>query len=172
MRTHLHGSILALTALVSMNSVARSEILHGTVTLLPWYMPGCDCGWDQAFDFSGQAITGINSPGANLAFEFGAQDGMPMWSPRNASLLYYLAATIESLESVPETGAFDPYIKPTGTFVMKTTEPMWAKFTVRGSTGTDVIIEYVVQTDGTRYFGPTLAVERSTWGRVKALYRQ
>ena len=171
MRSRILPCILALGALISASSVARSEVLHGTVTLLPWYMQGCDCGWDQAFDFSEQAITSVGSSGANLAFEFGAQDGRPMWSARNASLLYYLPVTIESLDTVPETGTDGRDIRPTGTFVMKTTEPMWVKFTVRGSTGTDVIIEYYVQTDGTPYFGPALAVESSTWGRVKALYR-
>jgi hypothetical protein len=58
----------------------------------------------------------------------------------------------------------------TGTFVMKTPENLWVKFTVRGSTGDDVIFEYFLQTDGSRYFDP-VPVEQTTWGKVKALYR-
>lgn len=152
-------------------SSSYSTVSHGTATLLPYYMPGCDCGWDQAVDFSAQTIVSKSSASADLAFEFTAQHGTPVWSPLHTTTFYYLTDTIESLLSVPATGDFYDKIQPTGTFVMKTSENLWVKFTVRGSTGTDVIIEYYLQPDGSRYFGPLLAVEPSTWGSVKALYR-
>ena len=171
MRSCVSFVTLAIALFLSFSGAAQGEILHGTATLLPWWMPGCACGWDQAEDFSIQTIVSKSSPGANLAFQFKAQNGAPVWTPLHAIKLFYLDQTIESLETVPETGTVHSAIEPTGTFVMETDESWWVKFTVRGSTGTDVIFEYYVQSDGTRYFGPVLATEQSTWGHVKALYR-
>lgn len=164
-------AILTLLIVVSAGS-SRAVVLHGTLTLFPWYMPGCECGWDQAIDFSANSIVSKNSGAANLAFHFTPQNGTPYWSPDHFVTFYYLPnSTIESLESVPATGTADGEIHPTGTYVMKTSENFWVKFTVRGSDGDNVHIEYYLQFDGTRYFGPLVAVEPSTWGKVKALYR-
>jgi len=56
--------------------------------------------------------------------------------------------------------------------IIKTRDPLYAKLVVRSiDEGSVVDVEYVVQTDGTRVLGPSLAVESTTRGNVKALYR-
>lgn len=170
MRVSPASIALLILGVLGFPGVSNSAVVHGTADLYPWFMPGCACGWDQAIDFSTQTIVSKNSTSANLAFEFTPQHGTPVWSVLHATTFYYLTATIESLLSVPESGDFHSHIEPTGTFVMKTDENLWVKLTVRGSAGDDVQIEYYLQQDGSRYFGP-VPTKPSTWGSVKALYR-
>ncbi len=66
------------------------------------------------------------------------------------------------------------------TCVLLTADGLYVKYAVRSidekEEGGECIfgaveIEFYVQTDGTRAFGPALPVKSSTWGGVKALYR-
>ena len=168
MRSRVPLVTLALAALLTISSTTESAVLHGTVSFLPYYVPGCECGADEAFDFSAQATVPFQSLSADLAYSEDPKGGTWYWYAPRSSVFYYLAATVESLETVPASGTFYDKIQLSGTYVMKTEEGYWVKFTVRDDAFT---IEYFVQTDGTTYFGPALAVESSTWGRVKALYR-
>jgi hypothetical protein len=86
--------------------------------------------------------------------------------------------TLEDLSVAPEKlqGPYGGYgfdVGP-GVYVIKTSDGLYVKFDnlsyILNNTYY-VTLEYYVQTDGTPNFGPSVAVQPTTWGRVKALYR-
>jgi hypothetical protein len=91
-------------------------------------MAGCHCGWNEAFDFSAQAIVPKTSESANLAFSEQPQDGQSVWSAVHANAFFYVPAAIETMLMVPETGTVYIRIESTGTYVMKTEENLFVKF--------------------------------------------
>ena len=82
--------------------------------------------------------------------------------------------TFEELEEAPSDETLYIYDHPARldvTYVVHTTEGHFAKFKfIFLSTYLFSQIEYVYQSDGSRSFVPSVPVERSTWGAVKALY--
>jgi hypothetical protein len=160
----------------------RAEIIHGFQVLQPtWVQDHGSIFGEYGFDFSTQTIVPLNSGSADVyCFEY-YRNGSEWVASKDGNGV----VVIDSLENVKlapkvlSTGEFEGQVEFQGqvydpyTFVFRTNDGLYAKFAVRSVSTVccGISIEYYLQTDGTRSFDPEVAVEASTWGRVKALFR-
>jgi hypothetical protein len=156
---------------------SRGDVIHGFQTLSPTYVQdqGSIFG-EYGLDFATQTVVPLSSGSADIYFFEYYRNGQEWVATKNGH-----GGDVETplvdLTTAPEVLSWGELESPAPldrTFVVKSGDGLYAKFAVRtvDSEGCcSVSIEYYIQTDGTPYFGPALAVEASTWGRVKALYR-
>jgi hypothetical protein len=83
-------------------------------------------------------------------------------------------SSYESLVEAPEDSTL--YVEFIGVFlgeayVIRTREGHYAKFRIPITPGPG-LIEYTYQDDGSRALAEPVAVEETTWGRIKALYEE
>lgn len=151
-------------------NTASGELIHGTAKLFL----GWDCDCDQSIDFSAQSLVFCHTPEADFAYycdsknpqqiEFGGYPGELMLTVDDIPF--------EDIDLAPLSGNLYQAVRLNRTYIMRTRDPLWAKVGVISiNAGGTVDVQYVVQTDGTRVLGIPLAVEPTTWGRIKALYR-
>jgi len=165
-------------------SAPVAEVVHGFQSLEPTELANWGEWSHDAFDFETQTIVTTASLAADLIYgedekSFGWW--LQLYHCHGAELYTPLEQVLTAPDQLVELGgaSLSSKVADSRTFVIKTDDNIYAKFAVRhvydgiGSNGgcCSMEIEYYVQTDGSPSFGPLLANEPSTWGRVKALYR-
>lgn len=177
--------IASLGFLLAGATSAAAEVIHGSRII--WYCEnqGCGCGTcggGVSFDFNTQNLVDHWSDDADLGVGFGC-DGGPYFDPSVTSLngatgTAYPDSTLEELTMAPPPpyGSFWMWDDLNTTYVMLTGDGLYVKFASRAFHEIHCIyagveVEYYVQTDGTPFFTPTLPVQSTTWGQIKALYR-
>jgi hypothetical protein len=131
---------------------------------------------EGSFDFSEQEIVWWADPAADIGIGYVVDPplGYMFHSCGNNSLMIAVSTTpLEELTEAPEDlGSYgcDGPIVIDLTYVVSAPDGVYAKFALRAFTSGDWIIEYYVQTDGSRNFVDPVAVSVSTWGRIKSLY--
>jgi hypothetical protein len=155
---------------------ARPEVVHGSATV-----------WFYAFNFSGQAI----DFDTQTLVSYWADDGdLGVYVSEDQCIADYGLLNGARAKSIPGIALEALTVAPPlpygasvqlvldRTHVVLTNGGVYAKFAFRTiEVGcprvfrADAVIEYYVQTDGSPNFGPTVPVESTTWGRLKALYR-
>jgi len=155
-------------------SAIRAEVIHGFHALESTYDAYYGNWSNDSFDFLTQAIVPFTSESADVYYGEEAHGGTYYMMGKNCTG-GAVEGKLEDLTVAPElVGAFtlDAFWIDR-TFVVRTGDNIYAKFAVRSidSSGDIITIEYYVQTDGSPNFGPLVAVQSTTWGRVKALYR-
>jgi hypothetical protein len=144
---------------------ARAEIAHGFADITV-----------EGFDFSEQVLAHAMDPATDIVIAFVVDPplGYMLFSCNNSSLMIAVPdTTLEDLMEAPEDlGSYgcDGQVVVDRTYVIATSDGVYAKFAVRTFTESDRIIEYYVQTDGSRNLVDPVATEVTTWGRVKSLY--
>ncbi len=167
----MHVLLVSLVLLLlSPSSDARGELIHGTATFTMG--PTWECA--EALDLSTAALVDCHTPDADFTYlgdvrmtntYFGTYPGR--------SWAQIVETPFEEVDVAPDDGYGGAHrVQMDRTYIIKTIEPLYAKLVVRAIRhDTAVDVEFVIQTDGTRVLGPSLTVEPTTWGRVKALYR-
>lgn len=179
-------SLLILTLICIIAPVViRADVVHGVKSVEPTERANWGQWSHDAFDFDTQTVVTTSSAAADLIYGED-EKGSGWWFQ-----LYYCQGavlyntTLEQVLTAPDAlvelgGAWlSSQVADTRIFVIKTDDDIYAKFAVHhvydGINGNGVCctmeIEYYVQTDGSPSFGPTVATQPTTWGRVKALYR-
>jgi hypothetical protein len=171
MRRYTFPALLVILSVVPASG--HTETIHGTTTLLSTYIEAYGYGSDDGFDFATQSIMSwTTSADSDLSFSLDVFDENPAIALKNC-LGTVADVSLEALAEAPEEmaplGGLNVQLNQTT--VVKTADNIYVKFAARSLPGYYIEIEYYVQNDGSRSFGPLLAVEPTTWGRVKALYR-
>ncbi|MCI0452903.1 MAG: hypothetical protein L0Z51_11030 [Candidatus Latescibacteria bacterium] len=165
---------------------ARAEVIHGFARAVDYN--GAGGSITVGVDFSTQLTFRIDMSNRHLAdlqasIPVGPGGGCSTWlvSFNGTTGRSVPGTTLEELEVAPESPyCCIPSPELNETCVLLTVDGLYVKYAVRSidetETGGECIfggvdIEFFVQTNGTRDFGPVLPVESSTWGRIKALYR-
>lgn len=184
MRTN-HAILIIPFILAAVVNVTQAEVIHGFQALEPTELANWGAWAQDAFDFDTRTIVTPGSPAADLVYGED-EKSMGWWFQLfNCQGAEIYDKTLEQVLAAPDKlvelgGQSLSSKRPNpGVFVIKTDDNLYAKFSVRnvydginGNGGCcSMVIEYYVQTDGSPSFGPLLASEPSTWGRVKALYR-
>jgi hypothetical protein len=136
----------------------------------------------EGWDFSDSLITGAFG-GADIQYDVTTLAGEPARamidlvraiSPGAILYIGNADSTYENLETAPT----DPDLYNTSevafiedVFVVRTREGHYAKMRVLPS-GSLLNLEYTYQDDGSPSFVPNVAVQATTWGAIKALYRR
>jgi hypothetical protein len=171
----LVGFCLAVAILIPTRPV-RAEVIHGTVSLHPTYVMGWPdpMYWHDGFDFETQTVVVYTTESSDLSWGETTPDGEALFFPHNADGIVHVPTPLTQLETAPTIAAgfsSAQNVNPTAVYVMRTGSGHYVKFAQHFPDESDLTIEYYVQMDGSRNFGPTVAVQPTTWGKVKALYR-
>ncbi len=163
----------------------RAEVIHGVNGVMDMNLgaPYCVCGYE--FDFETQQplfyppyppdLTDLGA--LSSGEQFSSSYPITFRLLHGATGLAVVDSTLEALTTAPPLPYANTIPGPAigRTYVVLTGEGRYVKFAVRtmqeGPGFGEVGIEFYVQMDGTPYFGPTVAVRPTTWGRIKALYR-
>jgi hypothetical protein len=163
--------LLVLSFVFLPSQAVRSEVIHGSQGIYATYMAYYPYGSDEAFDFVTRTIVSWSSTSADLSCAGNAMGDEMTLNSKNC-IGTVVDTPLEQLAEAPEgLVPFGATAQLNRTYVVKTGDNIYAKFAVRSMDWAGILIEYYVQMDGSPSFGPALAVEHSTWGRVKALYR-
>lgn len=163
------GVLAALIVSPALTPVtARADLAHGTV----------DLSWG-GFDFSTQTqhVTDIDDIDIASCIIVDPPLGYRFCLWYGAGILAVADTTVENITYAPaDITAYDFDVAPVQgqAYVLKAGDGFYVKFAVRlFQPYTTLTIEYYVQMDGTNNLNDDLivAVEETTWGRVKALYR-
>lgn len=156
---------------------SRCEVIHGVAGLNTAHIDFYPYGLinDESFDFSTRTVVPINAGDLSWNLDMRVQ---PVLEFRQC-YAKQVPGTLEDLQVAPSPiggpllGDMG-YDAGPGVYVVQTSDGLYVKFRNLCFICDNTYflkIEYYVQTDGTPNFGPTVAVEPTTWGKVKALYR-
>jgi hypothetical protein len=144
---------------------ANAQALIGTGTL--------DAG---SWDFSAEATVTVLDPGADMTLDVPVSPSSDTFivAGDGAAIVALPDSEFVDLVYAPETADY-VFVVPLvfhQTYAIITTEGNYAKFRFIDPEPGDTAdrIEYVYQTNGTRFLDGGIAVERKTWGRIKALF--
>jgi hypothetical protein len=166
------GIILALLLLNPLR--IRADVIHGVQLLNSTYIEPFGEIFDDAFDLMTQTIVSVYSDNWDISWSQDMRGGLAFLSLRDCYGVV-LKMPLEDLQVSPPLP--DPLVGErvfdgnSNIYVVRTSDGLYAKFRILGLSVTTMTMEYYVQTDGSPSFGPSLPVQGSTWGRVKALYR-
>jgi len=158
------GAVLvALMLRLSWPGLAMAELGHGTATI-----------GGGGFDFSEQQqiYEPLEEGDLYLGLFEGPQGGYRFFTWWNGSLILTADSTLEQITTAPvEDAAYGQEAVPIlgQAYIVKTSDGFYAKFAVREYYSA-AVIEYYVQLNGTNVFVDPVAIEPTTWGRIKAVY--
>jgi hypothetical protein len=180
MRRHSIPALLSvLSVLICFGSVVpgRCEVIHGiaglNTAIIDFYPYGLIN--DESFDFSTQTVVPTDT--GDLFWKMD-EKGDP-WLVLRQCYATRVPGPLGSLQVAPSPiggpllGELR-YDNGPGIYVIQTSDGLYVKFRCLGYIFDNIYflkVEYYVQTDGSPSFGPVVAVEPTTWGKVKALYR-
>jgi hypothetical protein len=136
---------------------------HGVVQLT-------NGGWDFSEE---KSVNPFFDPGADFAIAYVVDPplGYRVQGLDGARLVMVPDSTFEELTEAPEDPSLYGWDLPGlmgVTYVIRTIEGHYAKFRILSLLGH--WIEYAYQSDGSRMLAYPTPVERTTWGRIKALF--
>lgn len=173
-RCHFVAMILMFTCVAGV----RAEVIHGEDTVRFYDGAGGTIG--GVLDLDSQTVVRWPSSDSDIGatFPLNCHLGAASLWLRNGTTILAVDSTLEELTTAPPLpyGTDNSFPPLNTTYVAHTSDGAFAKFTIRDMKYTqciyvEAVIEYYVQTDGSRDFGPEVGTESTTWSRIKALYR-
>jgi hypothetical protein len=154
----------AVLLVIVLSVPASAEIIHGFADIQA-----------QAFDFSAQQVVDYDGYEADLGVIYvQGRDELSVCLLWNSSLVRTVLSTpLDELAEAPaDLSTYDCTVlaELDITCVVATWDGVYAKFALRQFDNDGHIIEYYVQTDGTRNFTEPVGIEVTTWSRIKSLY--
>ena len=144
--------------------VAHAELKHGYTDIY------------VGFDFSTQLVVAdVTDDKCDLCIYHVFMIGERIYTGENASLITTIVnASLNDVTEAPVdselySGDAIPWIN--AAYVVHTSDGYYAKFIMTGKWPSG-IIEYWVQMDGSGNLDHTVPVEKSSWGRIKALFTE
>jgi hypothetical protein len=167
-RLILGQTVFALVCFALAPGTARADLARGTV----------DLSWG-GFDFTTQTQNPLYTPDRDISWciivEPPLGDRFCLWN--GAGILAVADSAVENITyAPPDITSYDFDAIPVNeqAYVLMTGDGFYVKFAVRQfQPYGQLTIEYFVQMDGTNNLNDDLivAVQETTWGRVKSLYR-
>jgi hypothetical protein len=169
-RWKLVVATLSAVILAATPELPRADLTHGFVNLV-----------NGGFDFSTRTQYAGGVDYIDVAWcvvlDPPLGDRLCMWN--GSGILAVPDSAVEDItHAPPESTLYSPDANPVPgqAYVVRTGDGFYAKFAVREFIKTadahSLLIEYFVQMDGTNHLDDDIivAVQQTTWGRVKALY--
>jgi hypothetical protein len=155
---------IAVLLVIVLSVPASAEIVHGFADIQSY-----------AFDFSTQQVVAVDDFEADLGvILIEGQYKLSVCLIWNFSLMTAILDTpLDELDEAPaDMSLYQCSLLAVvdQTYVVATSDGVYAKFALRQFDNDGHIIEYYVQTDGPRNFTEPVGIEVTTWSRVKSLY--
>lgn len=153
------GTLLVLAALMN-TSPANAELVHGYAlfTFGSW-------------DFSDSMMVGEHDGDLRIIYVVDPPIGW-QYTCENGAVARTVTGSFEEVAEAPadlSTYSGRGPALPGPVYVLRTGDGNYVKYHI--TFVPEPFIEYVYQTNGTRYFVDAVAIRESTWGAVKAVYR-